>query len=95
MMRQAMSEPASILIDWGTTNFRAWLVAADGKIMDRREAPGGIMQVPAGGFPRALEAHVGKWREAYPDLPVVKGSAIACGMITRREYGISRLTFEL
>jgi 2-dehydro-3-deoxygalactonokinase len=71
-----MNKPSSILVDWGTTNFRAWLVADDGKIMDRREATDGIMQVPADGFPQALETHVGKWRVAYPGLPVLMSGMV-------------------
>jgi 2-dehydro-3-deoxygalactonokinase len=71
-----MNKPAAILIDWGTTNFRAWLVDREGKVMDRREAPGGIMQVPAGGFPRALENHVGEWRAAYPGLDILMSGMV-------------------
>lgn len=71
-----MSNPAAILVDWGTTNFRAWLVDGDGKVIDRREAPAGIMQVPAGGFPQALETHVGRWRAGHPGLPVLMSGMV-------------------
>lgn len=71
-----MSQPAAILVDWGTTNFRAWLVDGDGKVIERSEAPAGIMQVPAGGFPQALESHVGKWRSAYGGLPVLMSGMV-------------------
>lgn len=71
-----MCEPAAILVDWGTTNFRAWLTCSDGKVMDRCEARGGIMQVPAGGFAQALDAHVGKWRAAYPGLDVLMSGMV-------------------
>lgn len=71
-----MSQPAAILVDWGTTNFRAWLVDGDGKVTDRCEAPAGIMQVPAGGFPPALEAHVGNWRAANPGIRVLMSGMV-------------------
>ncbi|MBE9555689.1 MAG: 2-dehydro-3-deoxygalactonokinase [Proteobacteria bacterium] len=71
-----MNEPTSILIDWGTTNFRAWLIGGDSKIIDRCEAPDGIMQVPAGGFSRTLGNHVGKWRAAHPGLPVLMAGMV-------------------
>jgi 2-dehydro-3-deoxygalactonokinase len=71
-----MSAPASILIDWGTTNFRAWLVGEDGAVLDRRDAPGGIMQVAANGFPQALEDHVGEWRAARPGLDVLMSGMV-------------------
>src|SRR5262245_56502424 len=34
-----------IAIDWGTTRFRAWLVASDGAILDRVDAAAGILSV--------------------------------------------------
>lgn len=71
-----MSESAAILVDWGTTNFRAWLVDGDGNVLERSEAPAGIMQVPAGGFPQALDAHVGKWREANPGIQVLMSGMV-------------------
>lgn len=71
-----MANPVSILVDWGTTNFRAWLVGADGTVLDRRDAAQGIMQVPAGGFPSALDGQVGDWRSAHSDLPVLMSGMV-------------------
>jgi len=71
-----MSEPASILVDWGTTNFRAWLVGVDGTVLDRRNAPGGIMQVATDGFPRALEDQVGEWRAANSGLEILMSGMV-------------------
>lgn len=71
-----MARPDCILVDWGTTNFRAWLVAADGAVMDRRDAALGIMQVPDGGFPAALDRQVGAWRRAHPGLPVLMSGMV-------------------
>ena len=71
-----MAHPASILVDWGTTNFRAWLVAADGAVLDRRDAALGIMQVPDGGFPAAFDRQVGAWRSAHPSLPVLMSGMV-------------------
>ncbi len=66
----------SILVDWGTTNFRAWLVGADGAVLDRRDAAQGIMQVPAGGFPAALDGQVASWRSIHSDLPVLMSGMV-------------------
>ncbi len=71
-----MADPASILVDWGTTNFRAWLVAAEGAVMDRRDAALGIMQVPEGGFPAALDRQIGDWRSSHPGLPVLMSGMV-------------------
>ncbi len=78
-----MSEPASILIDWGTTNFRAWLVAGGGgAVLDRRKAPRGIMQVEPGGFPAALDEQVGAWRVAHPGVPVLMSGMVGSRQVT-------------
>jgi 2-dehydro-3-deoxygalactonokinase len=71
-----MADSACILVDWGTTNFRAWLVAADAAVMDRRDAAQGIMQVPAGGFPAALDGQIGDWRSSHPGLPVLMSGMV-------------------
>lgn len=71
-----MAHPVCILVDWGTSNFRAWLVAADGAVMDGRDAALGIMQVPEGGFPAALDRQVGDWRSAHPGLPVLMSGMV-------------------
>jgi len=75
-----MTRPIGILVDWGTTNFRAWLVVAEGAVVDRRDSALGIMQVPAGGFPAALDGQIGDWRSAHPGLPV-----LMCGMVGSRQ----------
>jgi 2-dehydro-3-deoxygalactonokinase len=71
-----MAPSPCILVDWGTTNFRAWLVAADGAVMDCRDAALGIMQVPEGGFPAALDRQVGDWRSTHPGLPVLMSGMV-------------------
>ncbi len=54
--------PREIMIgvDWGTTGFRAFRLR-DGQVLDRRDAPRGILAVPPGGFADALQAEVGDW----------------------------------
>ena len=44
-----------IAVDWGTTNRRAYLVGGDGRLADEMEDDKGILSVPAGGFPTAVE----------------------------------------
>lgn len=72
--------PALIALDWGTTSLRAWLVAADGTVIDRVAAALGILNVPDGDFAAAFAATVGSWRAASPNLP-----AVASGMIGSRQ----------
>jgi 2-dehydro-3-deoxygalactonokinase len=48
-------------IDWGTTSFRAFRIAGDGTIRDRRASPRGIMNVPDGRFGETLREEIGPW----------------------------------
>jgi 2-dehydro-3-deoxygalactonokinase len=63
----------AILIDWGTTNARAYLLAG-GEVTDRRRRPRGIRQVPPGGFAAALAELLGS-HEAQ-DLPILMSGMI-------------------
>lgn len=70
---------ASIIVDWGTTSFRADLVTGDGQVLDHVETPQGISAIPDRGFEAVLTAALAPWLAAHGPLPVV-----ALGMITSR-----------
>jgi len=69
----------SVVIDWGTTNARAYALAAPpgetGAIVEARAAPLGILNVEDGHFDAAFEELVGGWREE-PDIPVLMSGMI-------------------
>lgn len=48
-------------VDWGTSNFRAYLLAGDGTILERRTAASGILRVGGGRFAEVLDAEIGGW----------------------------------
>lgn len=48
-------------VDWGTSSFRAFRLAADGSVLGRRSAPRGILNVEAGRFAEMLREHIGVW----------------------------------
>ncbi len=73
-------EAALIGIDWGTSSFRAYRIAADGRVLETRTAPAGILTVAVGAFEAVLEREIGPWLAAAPVLPI-----IASGMITSRQ----------
>jgi 2-dehydro-3-deoxygalactonokinase len=75
-----MSEAALIGLDWGTSSFRAYRIAADGRVLERHGAPAGILQVAGGDFAGALGREIGAWLEREPEVPV-----LAAGMITSRQ----------
>jgi 2-dehydro-3-deoxygalactonokinase len=63
-------------VDWGTTRFRAYLIAPGGSIAAKKETDQGILAVPAGGFPAVLDSAVADWREAHPDAAIVAGGMV-------------------
>jgi 2-dehydro-3-deoxygalactonokinase len=64
-----------IAIDWGTSSFRAYRLAADGRVLDKRSAPLGILNVEPGMFAQVLESQVGDWLEAAA-WPIVMSGMI-------------------
>jgi 2-dehydro-3-deoxygalactonokinase len=71
----------AILIDWGTSNARAYLLDPDGSVVDRRRAPLGIRAVPPGGFPAALEGLLGPWMRGNATWQTI----LMCGMVGSRQ----------
>lgn len=65
-----------IAVDWGTTRFRAFLVAADGVVLAKAVADDGILSVASGGFPAVLEKHCGAWLAQNPSIPVVMAGMV-------------------
>ena len=53
-----------IAIDWGTSSFRAYRLDAQGGVLESRTSSQGILNVPAGQFPRILEEQIAGWEEA-------------------------------
>ena len=72
-----MSHKPFIALDWGTTSFRAYLVGADGAVVDQFAAAEGILAVKDGDFESVLESHIGGWDKSLP--------VVAAGMITSRQ----------
>lgn len=68
-----------IVVDWGTSSFRAFLVDKDATILDRQESKEGINNISDNKFESVLLNMVGDWLKAYGPLQV-----LASGMITSR-----------
>jgi len=66
-------------VDWGTSNFRAYRLAPDGTILERRIAPRGILQVVGPAFGETLQAEIGDW------LLGGEERVLLCGMIGSRQ----------
>jgi 2-dehydro-3-deoxygalactonokinase len=71
--------PALIAIDWGSSSFRAYLMSANGEVLDDLATGDGIGSVAAEAYPATLKRLIGSWLDAHPSLP-----AIASGMVGSR-----------
>ena len=60
-------------VDWGTTSFRAFRIAKDGTIRDRRTALRGLLNVPDNRFADTLREEVGPWLAAGEDHVLLSG----------------------
>lgn len=66
-----------IVVDWGSSNFRAYRFGPDGAIIDRRTAASGILAVTDGRFEATLRREIGDWISPQAEI-------FLCGMITSR-----------
>ena len=62
-----------IVVDWGTSSFRAFRIARDGAILDRRGSPRGIMHVKDGRFAETLREEIGDWLKAGESRVLLAG----------------------
>ena len=70
--------PAWIAVDWGTSNLRAWAMAADGTVLAEAESDEGMGKLTRDGFEPALLRLIGPWLASRPPV-------IACGMVGSRQ----------
>ncbi|MBB6469821.1 2-dehydro-3-deoxygalactonokinase [Aminobacter lissarensis] len=69
----------TVVLDWGTTSFRAYLVDEQARVLDTHESENGVQHVPKGEHAAVLSRAVQVWREKYGKLDIV-----AAGMIGSR-----------
>ena len=65
---------AFVAVDWGTTSFRGWLMAADGSVLAETRGPEGMLHCATAGFAPVLANHLARLGPAQ-GLPV-----LICGM---------------
>jgi 2-dehydro-3-deoxygalactonokinase len=75
-----MSQPHLIGLDWGTTSCRAYLIGAEGAVLDRQTDGPGILKVEQGHFGPWLDSIIGGWIATHGPAPV-----ILSGMIGSRQ----------
>nr|WP_041756248.1 2-dehydro-3-deoxygalactonokinase [Bradyrhizobium sp. ORS 278] len=79
MSKTAFSKTAFVAVDWGTSSFRAWLIAADGTELAESRGSEGMLHCATSGFAPVLHAHLGRLA-APADAPV-----LVCGMAGARQ----------
>src|ERR1043165_2220037 len=70
-----MRHPHLIGLDWGTTSCRAYLIGADGAVLDRQLDGPGILKVE-GHFGPWLDSMIGGWIATHSAAPVVLSGMI-------------------
>lgn len=72
-------QAAFVGVDWGTSSFRAWLMAADGQVLAHTRSSEGMLHCAQAGFAPVLQAHLAQL-QAPAGLPV-----LMCGMVGARQ----------
>jgi len=65
-----------MLVDWGTTNLRAFLVAGDGGVLERQVSDQGILKVGPEDMPGILDSLAAPWSDRIGERPI-----LLCGMV--------------
>lgn len=79
-MKPTTIKPHLIAIDWGTSNFRAFLLDHEGTILETRFARQGLLKVARGDFSAALKKEIGDCLHYSPKVPI-----LMCGMVGSRQ----------
>jgi 2-dehydro-3-deoxygalactonokinase len=67
---------ARIVLDWGSSNLRAYALDSHGVVTDERSASTGVFNVEGHAFERLLRSLIGNWLDAHPAAEI-----LAAGMI--------------
>ncbi|MGR5145114.1 2-dehydro-3-deoxygalactonokinase [Photobacterium alginatilyticum] len=68
--------PSWIAVDWGTTNFRAFLMSDGGECLDKIDQAKGLLSVPQAQFPAVFDLLISRWNDCYGDLPVIMAGMV-------------------
>lgn len=64
-----------IAIDWGTSNFRAFLLKKNGALLDHKVSHAGLLNLTES-YPITFNQQLNDWLSTYPSIPV-----LMCGMV--------------
>jgi 2-dehydro-3-deoxygalactonokinase len=69
-------QAAFIAIDWGSNNFRAYIVSGEGLVLHRIKARQGVLRIREESFAAVLKRLLGKWLNKYRYTPIFLFGAI-------------------
>ena len=72
--------PAAVCVDWGTSSLRAYLMNADGVVLQRVASPRGVLTVDKGEHEGVLAGLIGGWLAESGPLPI-----LMAGMVGSRQ----------
>ncbi|MGR5338995.1 2-dehydro-3-deoxygalactonokinase [Vibrio astriarenae] len=75
-MGDVLNEAAWLIIDWGTTNFRAFAMTEHGREIERIEKHIGLLSIENGQFSEALKQVLSEWITDYQRLPIVMAGMV-------------------
>lgn len=59
-----------LIVDWGTTNFRAFAIDNENEVHAKIELPMGLKQISNGEFAKGLEQALASWMTNFQKLPI-------------------------
>ncbi|MCF2947953.1 2-dehydro-3-deoxygalactonokinase [Paraglaciecola aquimarina] len=65
-----------LVVDWGSTNFRAFAMDRADQLLDSKEAPIGLLQIKDGNFAQTLQDLLAAWLTEYQHLPIFMAGMI-------------------
>lgn len=71
-----MAVPTVIAVDWGSSNFRAFLTNQSAEIIDSRHSGCGLLHVNNRDFSGVLSVQIKAWLDAYPNIPIIMSGMI-------------------
>lgn len=75
-MNEKKTSKGYLIVDWGTTNFRVFLMDKNSKLIKKQELPLGLLHVKDGNFAEALENVLSEWLPSYKKLPIIMAGMV-------------------
>ena len=75
-MNKNLLSKGYLIVDWGTTNFRVFLMDKQGNLLKSKELKLGLLHVKNNDFAKALEEVLSAWLDDYKSLPIIMAGMV-------------------